>query len=295
MKGMRNLILLCLLVLSTAGFAQKTESVESMLSAGSENGKRVAVLMVHFGTTYDGTRALTIDAINEKVKGCYPGVEVREAYTSRIIIKRLKERGIVRQTPVEALMSLCSEGYTRVVVQSTNVICGIEYNMLLSEMRSMAPFFDDIRVGKPLLCDVEEVGKVADILTRRNVANGKKGEHVVFVGHGTETIDTAVYGMLDYMLAAKGCGNYHVGTIEGYPSFDDVANKLRQMKARSVLLVPMMFVAGDHAANDISVEWKGELEKEGLKVSVNMEGLGQIAEIQDMFVSHLRKAEKVNP
>ena len=38
MKGMRNLILLCLLVLSTAGFAQKTESVESMLSAGSENG-----------------------------------------------------------------------------------------------------------------------------------------------------------------------------------------------------------------------------------------------------------------
>ena len=57
----------------------------------------------------------------------------------------------------------------------------------------------------------------------------------------------------------------------------------------------MMFVAGDHAANDISVEWKGELEKEGLKVSVNMEGLGQIAEIQDMFVSHLRKAEKVNP
>ena len=140
MKGMRNLILLCLLVLSTAGFAQKTESVESMLSAGSENGKSVAVLMVHFGTTYDGTRALTIDAINEKVKGCYPCVEVREAYTSRIIIKRLKERGIVRQTPVEALMSLRSEGYTRVVVQSTNVICGIEYNMLLSEMRSMAPF-----------------------------------------------------------------------------------------------------------------------------------------------------------
>ena len=32
-----------------------------------------AVLMVHFGTTYDDTRAKTIDAINAKVKKEFPG------------------------------------------------------------------------------------------------------------------------------------------------------------------------------------------------------------------------------
>ena len=42
---------------------------------------KVAILMVHFGTTHDDTRALTIDAINKKVAQTFPGVEVREAST----------------------------------------------------------------------------------------------------------------------------------------------------------------------------------------------------------------------
>ncbi|MCD8310455.1 MAG: sirohydrochlorin cobaltochelatase, partial [Prevotellaceae bacterium] len=52
--------------------------------------------------------------------------------------------------------------------------------------------------------------------------------------------------------------------------------------------VPFMFVAGDHANNDIAVEWKEELESEGLTVEVSMEGLGEIPEIQDIFIDHLQ-------
>ena len=48
-----------------------------------------------------------------------------------------------------------------------------------------------------------------------------------------------------------------------------------------------MFVAGDHADNDISVDWKQALEKEGFTVSVRMEGLGQIPEIQQMFIDRI--------
>ena len=36
-----------------------------------------------------------------------------------------------------------------------------------------------------------------------------------------------------------------------------------------------MFVAGDHVNNDIAGDWKKELEDNGYKVSVLMEGLGQ--------------------
>ena len=60
---------------------------------------KVAILMVHFGTTHDDTRALTIDAINNKVAQAFPGVEVREAYTSRMIMRRLKEKGMVKLNP----------------------------------------------------------------------------------------------------------------------------------------------------------------------------------------------------
>lgn len=50
--------------------------------------------MVHFGTTYDDTRTKTIDAINAKAKEAFPQMEMREAYTSRIVMRCLKARGI---------------------------------------------------------------------------------------------------------------------------------------------------------------------------------------------------------
>ena len=63
------------------------------------DGEKAAILMVHFGTTYDDTRAKTIDAINQKVASEFPDRKVLEAYTSRIVIKRLKARGIEKLTP----------------------------------------------------------------------------------------------------------------------------------------------------------------------------------------------------
>jgi sirohydrochlorin cobaltochelatase len=49
-----------------------------------------------------------------------------------------------------------------------------------------------------------------------------------------------------------------------------------------------MFVAGEHAKNDIAVDWKEELEKEGFSVEVQMQGLGENTQIQDIYISHLK-------
>ena len=40
----------------------------SDMLAGMQPGDKAALLMVHFGTTYDDTRTKTIDAINAKAK-----------------------------------------------------------------------------------------------------------------------------------------------------------------------------------------------------------------------------------
>ena len=66
----------------------------SDMLASMKPGDKAALLMVHFGTTHDDTRALTIDAINAKAQAAFPELKFQEAYTSRIIIRRLKERGI---------------------------------------------------------------------------------------------------------------------------------------------------------------------------------------------------------
>ena len=264
----------------------------SDMLASMKPGDKAALLMVHFGTTHDDTRALTIDAINAKAQAAFPELKFQEAYTSRIIIRRLKERGITKLTPLDAMLKLRSEGYTHLIVQSTNIIDGVEMESLRRDVESALPFFKEIRVGTPLLYSIEDAEKVASILGNRYnaPAQSKKAtkEHFVLVGHGTYTPSTAIYSQMDYMLKAGGLTNFHVGTIEGYPTFDTMLAQLKAGKAKRVTLIPFMFVAGDHAKNDIAGEWKEMLEKEGFTVRAQLEGLGQIPEIQEIFIDHIR-------
>ena len=250
-----------------------------------------ALLMVHFGTTYDETRAKTIDAINEKAVKAFPPLKVREAYTSRIVMQHLAQRGIRKDTPVDALLKLRSEGIKTVKVQPSYIIDGIEMDRLRQDVEQVRPFFDSIWVSTPLLYSVEDAEKVCDILVNRHPADSKKREHVLFIGHGTEGPATALYSQLDYMLRANGHSNYHVATIEGYPTQQTALAQIKAMKGKKVTLVPLLFVAGDHANNDISVEWKEAFEKDGLAVDVKLEGLGEVPEIQEMYIRRQESGE----
>ena len=260
----------------------------SMTAFAQEN--KTALLMVHFGTTYDETRSKTIDAINAKAAQTFPELTLREAYTSRIVIRRLKERGIVRETPLDALLRLRADGFTHVIVQSTTLLEGAEMESLRRDVASVEGFFEDIRVGAPLLYDVADCAKVAEILAARHAdaTDARKKAHVVLVSHGTYTPATATYSQMDYLFSAQGNPLFHVATLEGYPTFETMLERLKAAKARRVTLVPMLFVAGDHASNDIAVDWKQALEAEGLQVDCRLEGLGEIPEIQDIYLDHIR-------
>lgn len=252
--------------------------------------EKAALLMVHFGTTYDETRSKTIDAINEKTRTEFPELTVREAYTSRIVIRKLKERGVEKLTPLDALLRLRADGFTRVIVQSTTLMDGAEMESLRRDVASVQGFFEEVRVGTPLLYSVDDCARVCEILAGRHAdaADAKQKAHVVLVGHGTYTPATATYSQIDYLLHAQGHPLFHVATIEGYPTFDTMLSQLKQEKARRVTLVPLLFVAGDHASNDIAVDWREALEKEGLQVECCLEGLGEIPEIQDIYIEHIR-------
>ena len=254
---------------------------------------KAALLMVHFGTSYDETRTKTIDAINAKVSEAFPEYAFREAWTSRMIIRKLKARGIEKSTPLEALLRLRADGFTRVLVQTTTLLEGAEMASLRSDVARVADFFEEVRIGNPLLYDVADCQQVADILARRHAgaADAKKRAHVVFVGHGTHTPATATYSQMDYLFTEQAGPLFHVATIEGYPTFDTMLGRLKADKARSVMLVPLLFVAGDHATNDIAVDWKEALEAEGLQVECCLEGLGEIPEIQDIYIQHIRNCQ----
>jgi len=247
---------------------------------------RQGVLLVYFGTTHDANRELTLDALTLKARSRFADCEVCEAYASEHVVKSLARRGIEKLSPVEGLLRLRSQGCRRVRVLPTFLIDGKEMGLLERDVERLRPFFDSISLARPLLSDVARCEQVCEFLATRHPANAKQRKHVVFVGHGTQGAATAVYAQLDYMLRAGGHACHHVATIEGYPTFDTLLRQLRAQKARTVTLVPLLFVAGDHATNDIAVDWKQYLEQQGLRVEVHMEGLGQVPELQEMFLDN---------
>lgn len=285
----KSFLLSCCLALSglyMPAYAHGEENfVHEDVMQNLREGDKIALLMVHFGTTHDDTRAVTIDAINRKVMQEFPQMEFREAYTSRIIMRRLAKRGVRKLNPVEALAQLKSEGFTHVIVQSTNIIDGIEMESLRKDIDQMRPLFKEIRLGMPLLYTPEDYKLVIGCLAGKS----KEKTFTILVGHGTYTPATAQYAMLDYMLQAEGHTDFAVGTVEGYPTFDNAVDRLQeQKKIKQVQLLPFMFVAGDHAKNDIAGDMKEALEKKGYKVTPLLEGLGEQPAIQQIYIDHIR-------
>lgn len=283
MKKLISSVVLLLMVISVSSHGgSKFEHSDFFKGMGA--GDKSAVLMVHFGTTHADTREKTIDVLNAKAKQAFPDLEQREAYTSRIVIKRLGDKGIRKQNPLEALQQLKSDGYTHILIQPSTIIDGVEMESLYSNVDEVRGLFKDIRIGDPLLYSPDDYEKVIDALTQHY----DNTTAYVWVGHGTYDATTAQYAMLDYMLKSKGHTNCFVGTIEGYPEYDDMLAQLKASGLKKVVLIPFMFVAGEHAKNDIAGDWKEDLEKEGYTVEVRMQGLGENPCIQDMYVSHLK-------
>lgn len=282
----QTFFLILFLFITQLGFANGTHYQKSDFFATMQPGDKAALLMVHFGTTHDDTRELTINAINQKAQAMFPNLDMREAYTSRIIIHRLKQRGMEKLTPLEMLKQLHKDGYTHVIIQSSNIIDGIEMESLRQDVHEVEKDFKEIRIGKPLLYGKEDYEQVIDALMPSLPTEGA----IVLVGHGTYTPITAAYTMVDYMLKAKGYTHAHVGTIEGYPAFEDALRMLKAGQEKTVTLVPFMFVAGEHAKNDIAVDWKNDLEAEGYTVNVYAKGLGENPAIQDLFIERIKFA-----
>lgn len=272
--------------MSAALYGEEGRFVKSDFYKTMEKNDKASVLMVHFGTTFDDTRKNTIDAVNDEAKKEFPDMEIREAYTSRIIMRRLKERGIVKDNPAEALDKLAKEGYTHIIVQPTNVINGVESKTLEQQLEMYKDKFKEIRTGSALLSTPEDYKAVAEIIDKE-VGKVTDNEAVVLVGHGTHDNGNAAYPAMDYTAKSMGY-KFYVGTIEGFPEFDDVVRGLKKDNIKKVILMPFMFVAGDHANNDIAVDWKEALEKEGFIVEVKLTSLGMMEDIRKMFIDHAK-------
>lgn len=258
-------------------------------------GKKRAILVVSFGTSHNDTCAKTIGAIENTIREAYPEYPVYRAWTSSKICSKIEKRDGVHIFSVkEALEYMKDQGVEELLIQPTHVLNGIENERMEKEIRAAGSLFETIAVGTPLLTSQEDSEKIVEILTKE--WNVKENEMLIFMGHGTEHHSNFVYAALNYQFAVKGHKNMAIGTVEGFPTIDDMLEAARKVNPEKVILTPFMIVAGDHANHDLAGDeedsWKNIFEREGYKTECVLKGLGEYEGVRQIFLEHLRKAEK---
>ncbi|WP_413788513.1 sirohydrochlorin cobaltochelatase [Acetonema longum] len=275
-----------------------------MMVAGAFQGvdaapAKKAILVVSFGTTFAETRQNTIEAIEKKVQQTFPDYEVRRVFTSNIVRKNLAANDNLHVDDlVTALNKLKNEGFTHVVVQSTHIIPGEEFeHKIVDTVAKYKNSFQEIVIGRPMLYfegQNPDDYQLAVKALQQQLPKLKKGEAVVLMGHGTpEHKANANYQAFQDKLKANKLPVY-IGTVEAAPTLEDVEEALRANKIKKVILMPFMIVAGDHANNDMagdeSDSWKSILTEKGYKVEVYLTGLGANPAVQDIYVQHVKDA-----
>lgn len=260
------------------------------IMAQNVDNEKTGILLVHYGASNDKSRAQTIDKLNSRVAETFPDCAVVEAYSAPSVIKTLAKRGIKKLYISQALDSLKALGCNKLVVQSTMLLDGVMTEMLRTEVGKVKNDFRAVSVVRPLLYSVDDCRTMIEMLTKSLLADksvATKKSQVVLVGHGSDSPANAMYSQIDYLLKAEGKSSWHVGTIEGFPKIENVEQQLKNSKNKNVILVPLLYIAGNHQKDDIDGVWKTQLQTKGYHVDVLGKGLGEMAEIQDMIIAKI--------
>lgn len=251
------------------------------------------ILVVSFGTSYMYTREKTIDQIERDIENEFPSYKIYNAFTSKMILKVLKERDHIHvNTVVEALEEMLNDGMEHIIIQPTLILNGIEYDLMMEDINQYKEKFKSVLVGTPLLTTTEDSFNVIDGFLQES-PDINENEAIVFMGHGSDHYVNSIYAALDYMFKARGHENIYMATVEAYPELYDIMDGLKCKNYKKIYLLPFMIVAGDHATNDMASEeedsWKCILENEGFQVECILKGLGENKNIRKIFIDHIYK------
>ena len=249
------------------------------------------ILVVSFGTSHIDTMEKTITVIEQAIARQFQEWSVYRAFTSRMIVRKLKRtENMEIDTVEEALRRMAADGISEVIVQPTHIINGIENDRMMEDLMEHMSLFRKIRVGKPLLSSVDDYKKAIHAVMSE--VGLETGEMLVLMGHGTDHHANAAYPTLEYTFHALGYNQVLVGTVESFPELKNVMAKLEIAEKKKIALMPFMLVAGDHAKNDMAGEedsWKTELEDAGYAVRVILKGMGEFEGIRKIFLEHIEE------
>lgn len=280
-----------LAALGLAGCASASTSSDT-----SQPAAKPVILVTSFGTSYAVSRHITIGAIESDIREAYPNYDVRRAFTAQIIIDHIEsDTGRHIDNFEEAMDKIVADGVKELIVQPTHLMDGFEYTDVKNSLEDYKDKFDKCALGATLLSSEQDQIDVAKAVkaAMERYEDGKTA--LCLMGHGTEADSNSIYATMQQVFADQGMKDYFMATVEAEPTFADMVKTVKEAGYTKAVLRPFMVVSGDHANNDMAdtddpESLASQLIAAGLEVECILEGLGQIAEIDDIYVQHVQDA-----
>lgn len=266
---------------------------QTVASRDFSNGKE-GILLVAFGTSLAEARSV-YKKIDASYKSAFPGYPIEWAYTSGKIRAKLHKDGVEIKSVSQALESLAGQGVSIVRAQSLHLLNGAEYLKFIQELarwEAENPHkLDALLIGSPLLDSRTDGQKVADALMTS--LPREESEALVLMAHGNSKgrAGLALEGLRTVLREKDPL--VFLASVEGEQSYDELLAELRKACVRKLLLAPLLLVAGDHAQNDMAGDapdsWASLLKSAGYEVKSHVAGLGELPDIQEIFIDHARQ------
>lgn len=217
---------------------------------------KTAVIISGTGTSDSKALASALNPLMCGLRARFPNIKAEAAFGEKA---------------AAAACSLMKQGFGRILCLSTHIAHGSSYAALCAAL-------EGIPVSPPLLCGSESSAALAEALEKEIDTSAA----CVFVAHGGK--DNGFLAELEAAFAARGCANAYTAALKGEYGLSSLICRLGQKK---VVLRPLTFTAGIHAARDIAVNWKARLEAEGFKTDCVLKGLGEYSAVRRLYLDKL--------
>ena len=250
--------------------------------------EKAALVLTSFGVAGREARALGLEKLAAELQKALTDAEIRQAYTSVFIRKKLLKEGIVMPSLSECLEGLKQEGFQQVYLQPAHFTPGEEYTHKVIEVaEEFRDSFQKLKIGEPLFFKEKDFEQGLQAVYAAHAL--KEQEELVLLGHGSPHQHNPVYEKLQQQADREGMP-VHIGVVEesDTPNFDMVLKRLQEKNTKKILLAPLLLSGGVHVHEDMAGEeessWLSRLKKNGFSVRTELKGLAEYEAFRKLYI-----------
>ncbi len=195
----------------------------------------------------------------------FPNIDIFLSFSSRMVLKDLQKKGENFKNLPQVLADIDMLGYKNIIVSSINLFPTDEHQVLKNIVSGFSSFsLSNIRCTNAILTKTKETTL---FLKELDASISLKNRANLYVIHGCPTLEVNGLDSISYaanFLEKINSSNYTCSLEGSFPFYamkDSLINKMKQDGVKSLQVVPMLLVSGNHYLKDMH-EIKDDLQND---------------------------------